>query len=125
MLQEGGKIREKKIISIVLALTLVAALIVTPALAAENYIYRSWPCPYCGRCFIHLVEGEEKVYHSYSVDSCDYYSSNYTHVDYKVWGNFLCSACKVEFEGWDRDSAHTFCGASNMWLGIDRVDEVM
>lgn len=105
----------------ILTLALLAALVVTPALAAVNVTVE---CPYCGAdsssCSI-----REGVYTSMTVSSCDYYSGSHSHARYRMYYDGYCSKCTEDFVIWYGSITRTFCGASNMWLGVTIVDEIM
>ena len=116
----------KKFVAIMLTLTLVAALLVTPALAAER---ASLKCPNdeCnGANLVRTSTGTEEIYTSGTVSSCDYYSSSHTHVYYRMKWKYVCeNGCGYSTYAWASSNSRTFCGASNMWLGIDIVDQIM
>ena len=113
----------KKILAMVLTLALLAALFVTPALAAVNVTYVE--CPNCGDDEALLYSGgTESVYNTVSVTSCDYSSSSHSHTQYRMRHNAECQYCGT-VKVWYGSITRTFCGASNMWLGVTIVDEIM
>ena len=99
--------RQQKIVAIILTLTLVAALLVTPALALDA------ACPECGTVHSHYAV-EEAVYNNVTVSSCDYASYSHTHVYYRIKYTYKCNGSCGEYTAWSGSTARIFCGASNM-----------
>lgn len=62
----------KKLLSIILVLTLVAALVIVPALAAEDALH-SFICPACGGTAYSRTATIEEVY---EMDSCEYFDDS-------------------------------------------------
>ena len=89
--------RQQKIVAIILTLTLVAALLVTPALAAESAA--DGFCPSCKRYYAGYVNRTVAV--SYERTSCGY--SDLLESEY----------------------GYIYCGRSGMVMGKDIVHEIM
>lgn len=111
---------KRKLISIVLALTLVAALIVTPALAAEN---GSELCPLCGEIIDPYANNE--IYSSITISSCRYYSGSHAHAYYRLRWYYSCDNCGYYNREWASSNSGTYCDATNNWMRIDTVDQIM
>lgn len=97
----------RKIVAIILTLTLLAAFLVTPAFAVRM------ECPSCERSNLSYKSAEE-VFDHVTVSSCDYSIGNHTHVYYRVKHYFVCSGNCGEYAVWSNSTARIFCGASNM-----------
>lgn len=113
----------KKFVSFALALTLVAALLVMPALAAESAVYSYGTCSECNGPITRT--GAERVYTSTNVSSCGYASYSHSHAYYRMYYTYSCDGLCTRYNEWGSSTTRTFCGASNMWLGIDIVDQIM
>ena len=119
---KGGRKQMRKFVAIILTLTMVAALLVTPALAAERAV---GICSSCNKGGIELISSVESQYDSPTVSSCDYATFSHTHVRYRTLNTYECDRCEYTYTSWSGGTTRTFCGASNMWLGIDIVDQIM
>lgn len=105
----------KKTLVIILTLVILASLAV-PAFAAENAT--------CPVCYGTLSTKSRSVIQEESVARCEYSYTSHIHSKYYTHTFKACNICDYETNG-TLTLDKTWCPASNMYLRIDKVDEIM